>query len=188
LKSERIPKLSPLQYLLTKPIFYEMLLSFYSSLHSIGLFTHAQSTSNTSRNIFQVPFANRHLSNLRSATAVNVHLLPYNANRINLGSAVKTWKNLYLSGNVYKGAIRFIGSDTLENTLVGLSAGRVVSKLTNSKAITGNRRNLSDAYLEQSKPNPSNGAINIRYHLPSTNNNARILITDAKGSFIKRLP
>jgi len=44
--------------------------------------------------------ANTSLSNLTSPTAINVTLLPGNNNK-NLGSAAKSWKNLYVAGNSY---------------------------------------------------------------------------------------
>lgn len=44
--------------------------------------------------------ANTTLSNLTSPTAINANLLPAN-NNINLGSANKSWKNLYVDGNSY---------------------------------------------------------------------------------------
>lgn len=45
--------------------------------------------------------ANTALSNLTSPTAVNVNLLPNNTNSKNLGSAAKSWKNLYVDGKSY---------------------------------------------------------------------------------------
>jgi uncharacterized protein YlxW (UPF0749 family) len=46
--------------------------------------------------------------------------------------------------------------------------------------------NLSSAYL-QSVPNPSNGNATIRYYIPSNVNNAKVVITDSKGSLIKTI-
>jgi hypothetical protein len=45
--------------------------------------------------------ANTSLSNLIAPTAVNVPLLPQGDNNKNLGSAGKSWKNLYVDGNSY---------------------------------------------------------------------------------------
>jgi len=71
------------------------------------------------------PFANRYLSNLRSPTAVNVSLLPWKNNEINLGSTSKNWKNFYLEGSIYKGSDRFLSSDNSGNTFLGISTGKV---------------------------------------------------------------
>jgi len=71
------------------------------------------------------PFANRYLSNLRSPTAINIDLLSWKTNEINLGSASKNWKNFYLMGNVYKGSNRFLSSDNSGNTFLGISTGKV---------------------------------------------------------------
>lgn len=106
-----------------------VLLSAAASL-TLVLFTHAQSKNQHFSKYS--PFANRHLSNLRSATAVNVHLLPYRSNKINLGSPAKTWKNFYLSGSIYKGSARFLSSDTSGNTFLGILAGRVTTGTTNT--------------------------------------------------------
>jgi len=70
------------------------------------------------------PFANRYLSNLRSPTAVNVSLLPWKNNEINLGSTSKNWKNFYLEGSIYKGSDRFLSSDNSGNTFLGISTGK----------------------------------------------------------------
>ena len=68
--------------------------------------------------------ANRALSNL-TTTSINLDLLPgVNATR-NLGSSVRNWKNIYLSGDVWKDSSRFISNPGTGNTFLGINAGKV---------------------------------------------------------------
>jgi hypothetical protein len=66
----------------------------------------------------------------------------------------------------------------------------LVTKLS-SGATTNNTSNttipLSNAYLEQNYPNPHSGNTLVRYHLPASTNNARIVISDMKGQVIKSI-
>jgi len=66
--------------------------------------------------------ANQQLSNLTSPTAVNVNLLPNQDNKRDLGSAGKSWRDIYLDGSLYLGGARFLaynlGTGT-NNTAVG---------------------------------------------------------------------
>lgn len=65
--------------------------------------------------------ANTSLSNLVSPTAVNVNLLPGNSK--NLGSASKSWKDLYLGGILYINGNKFLQSPGTDNTIIGSLAG-----------------------------------------------------------------
>lgn len=59
--------------------------------------------------------ANTSLSNLTAPTAVNVPLLPKNDNGKNLGSAAKSWKNLYVDGFSYlKSAYSYFDDTTFQ--------------------------------------------------------------------------
>ena len=67
-------------------------------------------------------FANRQLSNLEN-TSIDVHLLPDESNKWNLGSLNHSWKNLYLTGSIYLDGKRFISNKGGQNTFIGSSAG-----------------------------------------------------------------
>lgn len=76
--------------------------------------------------------ANVNLSNL-STTAVNQHLLPGNNNSRNLGSVGKSWKEVYVDGNIYLDDIIFItNKNIVNNTFVGASAGNVTTGIANT--------------------------------------------------------
>ena len=76
--------------------------------------------------------ANVNLSNL-STTAVNQHLLPGNNNGRNLGSVGKSWKDVYVDGNIYLDDIIFItNKNIVNNTFVGASAGNVTTGIANT--------------------------------------------------------
>ncbi len=76
--------------------------------------------------------ANVNLSNL-SATAVNQHLLPGTNNNRNLGSAGKSWKDVFVDGNIYLDDIIFItNKNIVNNTFVGASAGNVTIGIANT--------------------------------------------------------
>ncbi len=69
--------------------------------------------------------ANQHLSNLSSPTAVNVKLLPDKGNKHDLGSANKSWKDLYLDGSLFSGEGRFLAYQAgtgIHNMAVGTDA------------------------------------------------------------------
>lgn len=69
--------------------------------------------------------ANQSLSNLNATTAVNATLLPANDNNLNIGSASKSWKDIFLDGSIYIGGSRFITYSTgtgLANTALGADA------------------------------------------------------------------
>ena len=66
--------------------------------------------------------ANKSLSNLNDTTAINVTILPGVDNSINIGSALRSWKNLYLDGSIYIGGQKFISNKSgtgTENTAIG---------------------------------------------------------------------
>src|SRR6266542_4036758 len=70
--------------------------------------------------------ANRELSNLVSPTKVNQSLLPNNDNTRNLGSATRSWKDVYLDGSLYLAGLRFLsngGNLFGLNVFIGSSAG-----------------------------------------------------------------
>jgi hypothetical protein len=67
-------------------------------------------------------FANRQLSNLEK-TSIDVHLLPDESNKRNLGSLNHSWKNLYLTGSIYLDGKRFISNKGELNTFIGSFAG-----------------------------------------------------------------
>jgi hypothetical protein len=56
--------------------------------------------------------ANKNLSNLTAATAVNIDLLPGTAGTLDLGSSANRWKDIYLNGTVYMG-----GSPVIRTTV-----------------------------------------------------------------------
>ena len=61
---------------------------------------------------------NKSLSNLTAPTAVNVDLLPQTDKSVDLGSASKSWKDIYLDSSIYCGGIRFAGK-TISNSYFG---------------------------------------------------------------------
>jgi hypothetical protein len=68
----------------------------------------------------------------------------------------------------------------------------MVTKLLNSRSVTANNSNntnvsITGAYLEQSVPNPNRGSTLIRYHLPQSTGDARIVITNMKGQLLKSI-
>jgi hypothetical protein len=62
--------------------------------------------------------ANKSLSNL-SSTAVNVDVLPGGNNTLNLGSANKAWKSIYLDSALYIQGINFISASNNSSLFVG---------------------------------------------------------------------
>src|SRR6266536_2613006 len=70
--------------------------------------------------------ANTQLSNLVSPTKINQSLLPNNDNTRNLGSATRSWKDVYLDGSLYLAGLRFLsngGNLFGLNVFIGSSAG-----------------------------------------------------------------
>jgi hypothetical protein len=76
--------------------------------------------------------ANKSLSNLTSPTAINQSLLPGINNSINLGSSSKSWKDLYLSGDIYIDGNRFTYLSTTTSTFVGNTANSTSTGVGNS--------------------------------------------------------
>src|SRR5689334_21888009 len=67
--------------------------------------------------------ANTKLSNLSSPTAINVTLLPRTTANKDLGSSSFQWRNLSLSGSIFKGSKRFLSNAGVGNTFLGLASG-----------------------------------------------------------------
>ncbi len=68
--------------------------------------------------------ANKTLSNLTSPTKINVDLLPDSTNARNLGSANKSWKNIYSKGAYYLDGNKFINNSGTANTFIGSNTGQ----------------------------------------------------------------
>jgi hypothetical protein len=69
--------------------------------------------------------ADQALSNLVSPTSIPVTLRPKNDSNINLGTATKSWRDLYLDGTIYIGGLKFIAFKAgtgRGNTTIGLAA------------------------------------------------------------------
>ena len=118
------------------------------------------------------PFANRYLSNLRSPTAVNVNLLPWKNNEINLGSASNNWKNFYLTGSVYKGHNRFLGSDASGGTFVvnRVAANDIVAK------------DVNNVFGASVYPNPAHGSASLQ--IKGEGKNTAVTIRDISGKIM----
>ncbi len=68
--------------------------------------------------------ANTDLSNLVAPTKVNVNMLPNNDNTKSLGTAAKSWKDIYMDGIMYRQGYSWIGgSGSSGNTILGADAG-----------------------------------------------------------------
>ena len=127
-------------------------------------------------------FANKKLSNLTHPTEVNVDLLPGMPAQRNLGSADKTWKNLYLSGDVYIGKDRHISFNPFSNTFVGRFAG--ISTTTGIQ----NTGVGSDALFKNTTgyANTATGVLSLNNNLTGHNNTANgvgALLVNTTGSY-----
>jgi trimeric autotransporter adhesin len=71
--------------------------------------------------------ANTSLSNLAATTSVNSHLLPQTNNTKDLGSAFKSWLNIYLDGTLYIDDIPFLKTIGSGNSLIGAYAGNAIT-------------------------------------------------------------
>ncbi len=67
--------------------------------------------------------ANTNLSNLVSPISINQHLLPNADNVLDLGSATRSWRFVYLDSQVYLKNILAIHARGIGNFFTGLSAG-----------------------------------------------------------------
>src|SRR4030095_3467714 len=67
--------------------------------------------------------ANTSLSNLASPTSVNQILLANADNTKNFGSTGKSWKDIYLDGDLYIDGSRWLANPAGDNTMVGKAAG-----------------------------------------------------------------
>src|SRR5215217_7343467 len=82
--------------------------------------------------------ANTTLSNLVAPTAANADLLPGVNNSKNLGSSIKGWKYLYLTGELRMDGYRFLSNapdTTAFNTFVGTRSGIANTTGTNNTAV-----------------------------------------------------
>lgn len=71
--------------------------------------------------------ANRSLSNLTAPTAVNTHLRPDSASKRDLGDTSKSWRNLFIDGDIFTGGYKLISTRQIANTLVGLNTGAALT-------------------------------------------------------------
>lgn len=76
----------------------------------------------------------RTLNNLTAPTAINASLLPNASGTIDLGASNLSWRDLFLSGNIYKNGTLWISNVGTNNFWAGEQAG---SGQTNSTANTG---------------------------------------------------
>lgn len=87
-------------------------------------------------------YANIELSNLSSATAINLSLTPYNTEFVSLGSASRQWKYAYLTGSVYFDNLPTMRM-VLQSTYLGADAGKSVTE-----TIFNNNTGLGDHSLK----------------------------------------
>ncbi|MFN8154917.1 MAG: tail fiber domain-containing protein [Bacteroidia bacterium] len=78
--------------------------------------------------------AAKDLSNLTAPTAINTSLIPATSNLSDLGSAAISWKDLYLSGTIYKNGVSWISNTGTNNFWAGEQAG---ASQSNSSGNTG---------------------------------------------------
>jgi len=76
--------------------------------------------------------ADNQLSNLVSPTKVNVPLLPVTDNTKNLGSATKSWKDIYFAGSLYLDDVKFVSNAGTRSAFGGQLAGNSNSGDDNS--------------------------------------------------------
>ena len=74
-------------------------------------------------NIDTIGQANVNLSNLASPTAVNQSLLPNATNIRDLGSATRSWRNIFITGYIYTDGVRFLSNPGTQNIFLGLQSG-----------------------------------------------------------------
>ncbi len=123
---------------------------------------------------------NKSLSNLTAPTAVNVDLLPYTDNAIDLGSASFSWNNLYVDG------VSYLGSDAQINSLtIGKGGGSVSSNTALGKGalLSNSTGNFNTASGYQALINNSTGNYNSAngYYVLSLNTTGDY--NTANGSF-----
>jgi len=80
--------------------------------------------------------ANKTLSNLAAATAINASLLPKTNDSTNLGSSASAWKNLYITSKIYSGGIALISADN-NNASIGFGQDALNSNTGGSNTAVG---------------------------------------------------
>ena len=78
--------------------------------------------------------ANQTLSNLSPTTLVNASLTPATTNTIDLGAPAKTWRNIYLNGNIFMGGTQMAKSSIYN---AGIFIGTTFSGSGTANTITG---------------------------------------------------
>lgn len=124
--------------------------------------------------------ANKTLSNLSAATAVNVPLLPGTDNNTDIGSSLFSWKDIYLKGGLYFNGIKMMQYKAGVNTIIGEGAGSTGSGGFNTA--------LGSNTLSANTTGDSNvgiGENSLVYNTTGSNNTATgyaALISNATGS------
>jgi hypothetical protein len=132
--------------------------------------------------------ANVTLSNLTSPTAVNVSLLPGTDNTRNLGSSSKSWKDIYLDGDIYVDGNRFTYLPTSTSTFVGNTVNTTSTGVGNSAfgyhVLMANTSGVQNsglgAYALESN---TTGQDNAAFGYGALNNNTTASYNCAIGSF-----
>ena len=70
--------------------------------------------------------ANKSLSNLASATAINSSLLPGTDSAISLGNSSMNWRNLFMKGGIYINQALTLHATGMKNIFVGRYAGNLI--------------------------------------------------------------
>jgi len=76
--------------------------------------------------------------------------------------------------------------DELKEMVKQLAGGQSLSSVNSAASKTTNAL-VSDAVLEQNKPNPLTGNTSIRYSIPGGAKNAQLIITDLAGKTVKQI-
>src|ERR1041384_2825932 len=78
--------------------------------------------SGTAWTAMKPSYLNKTLSNLTAPTAINASLLPGSNNAVALGSAAKSWKDIYFDGSVWLGGSKFINVPSANSMGIGFNA------------------------------------------------------------------
>ncbi len=126
--------------------------------------------------------ANTTLSNLTSHTSVNVSLLPDKKNEHNLGSANKSWKNLYLDTALYIDGYRFLDANIKKgNTAVGMQA--LNANTGSSNTAVGDKALYSNSF---GRYNTANGSVALyanTFGNANTATGSRSLYSNTTGDY-----